>query len=72
MDFDNEAMRAIGRIEGKLEEIQKQLNVTHAASMGLSERVSKIERWQAYLKGAWAVGAAGFLYLVKGAFTRGN
>jgi hypothetical protein len=68
MDFDNEVMRALGRIEGKLEGVQKQLTETHTVAMGLSERVSRIERWQAWLKGAWAIGAAGFLAILKGVY----
>lgn len=37
-------MRALGLIEGEPVEIRK-----------LSERVSKLEQWQSWLKGGWAV-----------------
>ena len=40
----HEILRALGRIEGELVEIRK-----------LSERVSKLEMWQSWLKGGWAV-----------------
>ncbi len=43
MDTANEILRALGRIEGELVEIRK-----------LSERVSKLELWQSWLKGGWA------------------
>ncbi len=66
MDFDNEVMRALGRIEGKLEESLKDAATQRATVTALSERVSRVERWQSYLKGAWAVGAAGFLAILKG------
>jgi hypothetical protein len=39
MDTDNEIIRALGRIEGELVEIRK-----------LSERVSKLEQWQSWLR----------------------
>ena len=39
----SDIMRALGRIEGELVEIRK-----------LSERVSKLEQWQSWLKGGWA------------------
>jgi len=44
----NEILRALGRIEGQLNEIRK-----------LNERVSKLEVWQSWLKGAWAAVTAG-------------
>jgi hypothetical protein len=44
----NEILRALGRIEGQLNEILK-----------LNERVSKLEVWQSWLKGAWAAVTAG-------------
>jgi hypothetical protein len=52
MDTDNEIMRSLGRIEGELLEIRK-----------LAERVSRLEQWQAWLKGGWAVLAAAFAWL---------
>ena len=47
MDTHDEILIAIGRIEGKLE-----------AFASLSQRVSTLERWQAWLKGGWAAMAA--------------
>src|ERR1051325_1960605 len=43
MNTRDEILIAIGRIEGKLE-----------AYASLSQRVSTLERWQAWLKGGWA------------------
>ena len=57
MDTGNEILRALGRIEGELIEIRR-----------LSERVSKLEQWQSWLKGGWAVLAATCAYLCKGAY----
>jgi len=42
-DFSKPLVRLLGQIEGELFEIRK-----------LSERVRKLEIWQAWLKGAWA------------------
>ncbi len=53
MDTDSDIMRALGRIEGELVEIRK-----------LSERVSRLEQWQSWLRGGWAVVAAAFGYLI--------
>jgi hypothetical protein len=55
MDTYEEILRALGRIEGELIEIRN-----------LTERVRKLEIWQAWLKGAWAalVAACGYLYRV--------
>ena len=47
MDALHEILRALGRIEGELIQIRK-----------LNERVSQLEVWQSWLKGAWAVVAA--------------
>jgi hypothetical protein len=57
MNTLNEILRALGRIEGELVEIRK-----------LSERVSKIELWQSWLRGGWAVLAAAFAFLFKGTY----
>ena len=57
MNTYDEILRALGRIEGELVEIRK-----------LSERVSKLEMWQSWLKGGWAVLVAGFAYLYRGSF----
>ena len=53
MDNHSDIMRALGRIEGELVEIRK-----------LSERVSKLEQWQSWLRGGWAVVAGAVGYLV--------
>ena len=57
MDTLNEILRALGRIEGELVEIRK-----------LSERVSKLEVLQSWLKGGWAVLVAGYVYLWRETF----
>jgi len=54
MDTSNDILRALGRIEGELVEIRK-----------LSERVSKLEMWQSWLKGGWAALVAAYAYLFK-------
>jgi hypothetical protein len=54
MNKDDEILRALGRIEGRLDGIEK-----------LFERVGKLEMWQAWLKGAWAALAGGWLYLFR-------
>jgi hypothetical protein len=50
----NEILRSLGRIEGELVEIRK-----------LSVRVSRLEVWQSWLKGGWAVLAAAWTYLIQ-------
>ena len=57
MSTDTDIMRALGRIEGELVEIRK-----------LSERVSRIEHWHAWLKGGWAALAAGFAYILRAGY----
>ena len=52
MDAYEEILRALGRIEGELVEIRK-----------LSERVTKLEVLQSWLKGGWAVLVAAWIYL---------
>ena len=52
METYEEILRALGRIEGELVEIRK-----------LSERVTKLEVLQSWLKGGWAVLVAGWLYI---------
>ena len=54
MDAVNEILHALGRIEGELIEIRK-----------LSERVTALEIWQSWLKGAWAALVAAYLYLYR-------
>jgi hypothetical protein len=57
MDIMKEILRSLGRIEGELVEIRK-----------LSQRVTALEVWQSWLKGAWTVLLAAFAYLCKQAF----
>ena len=52
MDTLNEILRALGRIEGEIVEIRK-----------LSERVTKLEAWQSWLRGGWAVLFMAYLLL---------
>jgi len=52
-------LRSLGRIEGELIEIRK-----------LSQRISHLEQWVSWLKGAWAVLAAACACLCKGAWSR--
>jgi len=51
-------LRTLGQIEGKLDQALPKLEA-------LATRVSAIEKWQSYLKGAWAVLTVGFLYVIK-------
>jgi hypothetical protein len=53
-DRMDELLLIVGRIEGRLEAFAK-----------VPERLSKLEMWQAWLKGAWAVLVGGFLYLCR-------
>jgi hypothetical protein len=55
----DDILRAVGRIEGRLVEIGK-----------LSERVSVLERWQSWLKGAWAAVLGLYAWLVHGSCWR--
>ena len=59
MTTHDDILLAIGRIEGKLE-----------AYATLSQRVSNLERWQAWLKGGWAALAAMFAWLSRGSSWR--
>ena len=52
-------LRSLGRIEGELIEIRK-----------LSQRISRLEQWVSWLKGAWAVLATACACLFKGAWGR--
>jgi hypothetical protein len=54
MDAYEKILWALGRIEGELIEIRK-----------LSERVRKLEVWQAWLKGGWAALVAAWVYLCR-------
>jgi hypothetical protein len=59
MKFNQEILRALGRIEGELIEIRR-----------LSQRVSMLEQCQSWLKGAWAVLAAALACLCRAIYTR--
>ena len=52
METINEILRAVGRIEGRLDEIGS-----------LDRRVGQLEVWQGWLKGGWATLVAGYFYL---------
>jgi hypothetical protein len=58
MTVSQEILRALGRIEGELIEIRK-----------LSTRVSRVEVWQSWLRGAWAALAA-WVWLTWRAFAK--
>ena len=55
MNTRDEILIAIGRIEGKLEVLES-----------LSQRVSALERWQPWLKSAWAATTAICAWLFRG------
>jgi hypothetical protein len=55
MNKDDEILRALGRIEGRV----------NGSFEKLGERVSKLEMWQAWLKGAWAALMGAWLYLCR-------
>jgi hypothetical protein len=57
MDVLNEIHRAVGRMEGRMNEICK-----------LSERVSKLEQCVSWLKGGWAVLAGAFACVCRATF----
>ena len=59
MDRIDRILLIVGRIEGRFESMEK-----------LPERVTKLERWQAWLKGAWTALAGGFVYLCRAAFNK--
>jgi len=49
---DNEILRALGQIEGKIDGLQK-----------LAERVATLEMWMWWLRGVWAALAAVYCVL---------
>jgi hypothetical protein len=59
MNRIDEILRALGRIEGEL-----------AAIRSLSARVSRLEVWQSWLKGAWAALVAAWAYLGRHSLSR--
>ena len=54
MNTYDEILRSLGRIEGELVQIRK-----------LSERVTKLEIWQSWLKGGWAALLSAYIYLCR-------
>jgi hypothetical protein len=54
MEILNEMLRSLGRIEGQVQHIPK-----------LADRISQLERWQYWLKGACAALAIAFACLYK-------
>jgi len=61
MNKQDEILRALGRMEGQLMQIQK---LTEEIQK-LSERVRKLEILHGWLKGGWTVLAAAWLYLCR-------
>jgi hypothetical protein len=59
MEAYEEILLALGELKGELVEIRK-----------LSQRVSAIEHWQSWLKGAWAILAAGYAFLFRGVYAK--
>jgi hypothetical protein len=57
MDVQNEILRTLGRIEGRLESL-----------CTLPARVRTLELWHNRLKGAWTALAGAYLYLFRGAW----
>jgi hypothetical protein len=57
MTDENEILRVLERIEGRMNDIANQISK-------LSDRVAKLELWQAGVKGAWTALAVvlGFLF----------
>jgi hypothetical protein len=54
MNKDDEILRSLGRIEGRLDGFEK-----------LFERVGKLEVWLAWLKGAWGALTGAWVYLCR-------
>jgi len=54
MDKYDEILRSLGRIEGRL-----------TGLTDLADRVSSLERWQAWLRGGWAILAAAYAHLCR-------
>ena len=59
METLDEILLAIGRIEGRLQVYDS-----------LSQRVSRLERWQSWLKGGWAAVAAMFAWLFRASYPK--
>ncbi|HEY2380816.1 MAG TPA: hypothetical protein VGK48_06485 [Terriglobia bacterium] len=54
MDTNDQILMLLGEIRGELVELRK-----------LSARVRKLEIWQSWLKGGWAVAVAAYLYFYR-------
>ena len=65
MTDDNDVLRSLGRIEGTLEAIDKNLKKLNGRLDHHSGRIGKLERWQATLAGVAVVAG-----LVIGGFIR--
>jgi hypothetical protein len=59
MDAYDNILLLLGQMQGELIGIRK-----------LSERVSRLEQWQAWLKGAWAVLLGAFAYICRGLYNK--
>jgi len=59
METINEFLRALGRIEGQLDRMDK-----------LDLRVGQLEIWQAWLKGGWATLAAAYALIYWASLTK--
>jgi hypothetical protein len=66
MNTVNDIFRSLGRIEGKLGRVEGELIEIHK----VSERVSRLEQMQFWLKGGWAALAAACTYLCKGIYAK--
>jgi hypothetical protein len=59
MENNDDVMRTLGRIEGKVDGLAK-----------LPDRVAALEHWQAWLKGGWAAVATAVAYVFKTAYEK--
>ena len=59
MNEYSEILIMLGRIEGELVEIRK-----------LNQRVSRLEIWQSWLKGGWAVLVGMYAYICRATYGR--
>lgn len=62
----DEIQRSLGKIEATLEAILDRLDTHDEVRTKTTDRVDALERWRAYLSGAWFILAAGLAYLIKG------
>ena len=68
MDFNEEVMRSLGRIESGLNAVREDANHTRKNVGTLFDRVSALERWRSWLSGAWAILATGLALIAKGIY----